>query len=167
MVNTRRSDIRGVICDRCGVEVTKSSVRRERIGHIALAAPVSHIWYFKGIPSRMGLILKLARRGSTGEGACTCVFRRGRRRRPPGSRRGWVVGGTGPRTGVPVPPPPPPGGDGAQAQPREFGGPGLGGDSEELRKALPGGPPDRSVPVSSSAWRWWTPSASPETSRNG
>ena len=48
---------KGVICDRCGVEVTKSSVRRERIGHIALAAPVSHIWYFKGIPSRMGLIL--------------------------------------------------------------------------------------------------------------
>ena len=53
---------KGVICDRCGVEVTKSSVRRERIGHIALAAPVSHIWYFKGIPSRMGLILDLTPR---------------------------------------------------------------------------------------------------------
>ena len=51
---------KGVICDRCGVEVTKSSVRRERMGHIALAAPVSHIWYFKGIPSRMGLILDLS-----------------------------------------------------------------------------------------------------------
>ena len=48
---------KGVVCDRCGVEVTKASVRRERMGHIALAAPVSHIWYFKGIPSRMGLIL--------------------------------------------------------------------------------------------------------------
>ncbi len=53
---------KGVICDRCGVEVTKSSVRRERIGHINLAAPVSHIWYFKGIPSRMGLILDISPR---------------------------------------------------------------------------------------------------------
>ncbi len=53
---------KGVICDRCGVEVTKSSVRRERMGHIALAAPVSHIWYFKGIPSRMGLILDISPR---------------------------------------------------------------------------------------------------------
>ena len=53
---------KGVICDRCGVEVTKSSVRRERLGHIALAAPVSHIWYFKGIPSRMGLILDISPR---------------------------------------------------------------------------------------------------------
>ena len=53
---------KGVICDRCGVEVTKSNVRRERMGHIKLAAPVSHIWYFKGIPSRMGLILDLSPR---------------------------------------------------------------------------------------------------------
>ena len=53
---------KGVICDRCGVEVTKASVRRERMGHIELAAPVSHIWYFKGIPSRMGLILDLSPR---------------------------------------------------------------------------------------------------------
>ena len=53
---------KGVICDRCGVEVTKSSVRRERMGHIKLAAPVSHIWYFKGIPSRMGLILDISPR---------------------------------------------------------------------------------------------------------
>ena len=53
---------KGVVCDRCGVEITKSSVRRERMGHIKLAAPVSHIWYFKGIPSRMGLILDLSPR---------------------------------------------------------------------------------------------------------
>ena len=53
---------KGVVCDRCGVEVTKSSVRRERMGHIELAAPVSHIWYFKGIPSRMGLILNISPR---------------------------------------------------------------------------------------------------------
>ena len=53
---------KGVVCDRCGVEVTNASVRRERMGHIALAAPVSHIWYFKGIPSRMGLILDLSPR---------------------------------------------------------------------------------------------------------
>ena len=53
---------KGVVCDRCGVEVTKASVRRERMGHIDLAAPVSHIWYFKGIPSRMGLILDLSPR---------------------------------------------------------------------------------------------------------
>jgi DNA-directed RNA polymerase subunit beta' len=53
---------KGVVCDRCGVEVTKASVRRERMGHIELAAPVSHIWYFKGIPSRMGLLLDLSPR---------------------------------------------------------------------------------------------------------
>ena len=53
---------KGVVCDRCGVEVTKSSVRRERMGHIELAAPVSHIWYFKGIPSRLGLILDMSPR---------------------------------------------------------------------------------------------------------
>ncbi len=53
---------KGVVCDRCGVEITKASVRRERMGHIELAAPVSHIWYFKGIPSRMGLILELSPR---------------------------------------------------------------------------------------------------------
>ena len=53
---------KGVVCDRCGVEITKSSVRRERMGHIELAAPVSHLWYFKGIPSRMGLILDLSPR---------------------------------------------------------------------------------------------------------
>ena len=53
---------KGVVCDKCGVEVTKSSVRRERMGHIELAAPVSHIWYFKGIPSRMGLILDISPR---------------------------------------------------------------------------------------------------------
>ena len=53
---------KGIVCDKCGVEVTKASVRRERMGHIELAAPVSHIWYFKGIPSRMGLILDMSPR---------------------------------------------------------------------------------------------------------
>ena len=53
---------KGIVCDRCGVEVTKSSVRRERMGHIELGCPVSHIWYFKGIPSRMGLLLDLSPR---------------------------------------------------------------------------------------------------------
>ena len=51
---------KGVVCDRCGVEITKASVRRERMGHIALAAPVAHIWYLKGIPSRMGLVLNVS-----------------------------------------------------------------------------------------------------------
>ena len=58
----RKIRYKGVVCDRCGVEVTKASVRRERMGHIELAAPVSHIWYFKGIPSRMGLILDVSPR---------------------------------------------------------------------------------------------------------
>ena len=58
----KRVRYKGIVCDRCGVEVTKSKVRRERMGHIELAAPVSHIWYFKGIPSRMGLILDLTPR---------------------------------------------------------------------------------------------------------
>ena len=53
---------KGIVCERCGVEITKKSVRRERMGHIDLAAPVSHIWYFKGIPSRMGLILDISPR---------------------------------------------------------------------------------------------------------
>lgn len=53
---------KGTICDKCGVEVTSSKVRRERMGHIALACPVSHIWYFKGTPSRIGLILEIAPR---------------------------------------------------------------------------------------------------------
>jgi len=55
----RRVRYKGIVCDRCGVEVTRSKVRRERMGHIELAAPVSHIWYFKGIPSRMGLLLDM------------------------------------------------------------------------------------------------------------
>jgi DNA-directed RNA polymerase subunit beta' len=58
----KRVRYKGVVCDRCGVEVTKAKVRRERLGHIELAAPVSHIWYFKGIPSRMGLILDMSPR---------------------------------------------------------------------------------------------------------
>jgi len=58
----KRIRFKGVVCDRCGVEVTRAKVRRERMGHIELAAPVSHIWYFKGIPSRMGLILDISPR---------------------------------------------------------------------------------------------------------
>ncbi|MCI7330699.1 MAG: DNA-directed RNA polymerase subunit beta', partial [Selenomonadaceae bacterium] len=58
----KRIRYKGIICDRCGVEVTRAKVRRERMGHIELAAPVSHIWYFKGIPSRMGLILDISPR---------------------------------------------------------------------------------------------------------
>ena len=59
-VYKRQIKYKGKICDRCGVEVTKAKVRRERMGHIELAAPCSHIWYFKGIPSRMGLILDIS-----------------------------------------------------------------------------------------------------------
>ncbi|ACA58778.1 DNA-directed RNA polymerase subunit beta' [Candidatus Desulforudis audaxviator] len=58
----KRVRYKGIVCDRCGVEVTRSKVRRERLGHIKLAAPVSHIWYFKGIPSRMGLLLDMSPR---------------------------------------------------------------------------------------------------------
>ena len=58
----KRTRFKGVVCDKCGVEVTKSKVRRERMGHIELAAPVSHIWYFKGIPSRMGTLLNISPR---------------------------------------------------------------------------------------------------------
>ena len=53
---------KGIVCDRCGVEVTRAKVRRERMGHIELAAPVTHIWYYKGIPSRMGLVLDMSPR---------------------------------------------------------------------------------------------------------
>ena len=58
----KRVRYKGIICDRCGVEVTRAKVRRERLGHIELAAPVSHIWHFKGIPSRMGLLLDMSPR---------------------------------------------------------------------------------------------------------
>ncbi|MDR1496694.1 MAG: DNA-directed RNA polymerase subunit beta', partial [Clostridiales Family XIII bacterium] len=58
----KRIRYKGIVCDRCGVEVTKAKVRRERMGHIELAAPVSHIWYFKGIPSRIGLVLDISPR---------------------------------------------------------------------------------------------------------
>ena len=57
----KRYRYKGIICDKCGVEVTRSKVRRERMGHIKLASPVSHVWYFKGIPSRMGLLLDMSR----------------------------------------------------------------------------------------------------------
>src|SRR5881398_1495231 len=58
----KRYRYKGIICDKCGVEVTRSKVRRERMGHIKLASPVSHVWYFKGIPSRMGLLLDVSPR---------------------------------------------------------------------------------------------------------
>ena len=58
----KRVRYKGIVCDRCGVEVTKSKVRRERMGHIELAAPIAHIWYFKGIPSRIGLMLDISPR---------------------------------------------------------------------------------------------------------
>ena len=58
----KRIRYKGIVCDRCGVEVTRAKVRRERMGHIELKAPVSHIWYFKGIPSRMGLTLDMSPR---------------------------------------------------------------------------------------------------------
>ncbi|MBQ8087892.1 MAG: DNA-directed RNA polymerase subunit beta', partial [Clostridia bacterium] len=58
----KRTRFKGIVCDKCGVEVTKAKVRRERMGHIELAAPVSHIWYFKGIPSRMGTLLNISPR---------------------------------------------------------------------------------------------------------
>ena len=58
----KRVRYKGIVCDRCGVEVTRAKVRRERMGHIELAAPVSHIWFFKGIPSRMGLLLDMSPR---------------------------------------------------------------------------------------------------------
>ena len=61
----KRIRYKGIICDKCGVEVTRSKVRRERMGHIQLASPVSHIWYFKGTPSRLGILLD---RGDGGEG---------------------------------------------------------------------------------------------------
>ena len=56
----KRIRYKGIVCDKCGVEVTKAKVRRERMGHIKLAAPVTHIWYFKGVPSRLGYLLNLA-----------------------------------------------------------------------------------------------------------
>ena len=56
----KRVRFKGIICERCGVEVTRSKVRRERMGHIELAAPVTHIWYFKGVPSRLGYLLDIA-----------------------------------------------------------------------------------------------------------
>src|ERR1700724_2042406 len=58
----KRYRYKGIICDKCGVEVTRSKVLRERMGHIKLASPVSHVWYFKGIPSRMGLLLDMSQR---------------------------------------------------------------------------------------------------------
>ena len=69
----KRIRYKGKICDRCGVEVTRAKVRRERMGHIELAAPVSHIWYFKGIPSRMGLMLDISPRDA-GKSTVFCAL---------------------------------------------------------------------------------------------
>ena len=74
----KRVRYKGIVCDRCGVEVTKSKVRRERMGHIELAAPVAHIWYFKGIPSRIALMLDISPRNLEKAETFT-IFRRVKR----------------------------------------------------------------------------------------
>ena len=80
----KRVRYKGKVCERCGVEITRAKVRRERMGHIELAAPVSHIWYFKGIPSRLGLVLD-HRAPVIWKGAVLCtVYRNGSRRHPAG-----------------------------------------------------------------------------------
>ena len=71
----KRIRYKGIVCDKCGVEVTKAKVRRERMGHIKLASPVSHIWYFKGIPSRMGLVLDISPQ-DTGKDPLFCQLHR-------------------------------------------------------------------------------------------
>ena len=76
----KRVRYKGIICERCGVEVTRQKVRRERMGHIDLAAPVSHIWFFKGVPSRIGYLLDIAPRSS--RRSCTS---------PPPSSSGWTT----------------------------------------------------------------------------
>ena len=75
---------KGKICDRCGVEVTRAKVRRERMGHIELAAPCSHIWYFKGIPSRMGLLLDISPLHSRKSPVLCKLYRHRSRRLPAG-----------------------------------------------------------------------------------
>ena len=83
----KRNRFKGVVCDKCGVEVTKAKVRRERMGHIELAAPVSHIWYFKGIPSRMGTHFEHLPPGAGAGAVFRQLHRAGSRRR---SRPGEV-----------------------------------------------------------------------------
>ena len=79
----KRVRFKGIICERCGVEVTRAKVRRERMGHIELAAPVTHIWYFKGVPSRLGYLLDLAPEGPREDHLLRRLPRhRGRRRGP-------------------------------------------------------------------------------------
>ena len=115
----KRVRFKGIICERCGVEVTRAKVRRERMGHIELAAPVTHIWYFKGVPSRLGYLLDLApkdlekiiyfaayliTRSTTRSGTATC--RPSRPRSAPRSRR-WRSAATptstpGPRSSRPT-----------------------------------------------------------------
>jgi DNA-directed RNA polymerase subunit beta' len=81
----KRVRYKGIVCERCGVEVTRSKVRRERMGHVDLAAPVSHIWFFKGVPSRIGYLLDMAVDRDVGG-------RRGPRRRPAEAREGGPEG---------------------------------------------------------------------------
>ena len=157
---------KGKICDRCGVEVTRAKVRRERMGHIELAAPVSHIWYFKGIPSRMGLLLDLSAPGS------------------------WKRCCTSPPISLPTPAMPPlvknqilsekeyrelrekyeddfDAGMGAEAVKKLLADIDLEQLVRPAARRAASTPPARRRPGSSSAWRSWTPSASPATSRSG
>ena len=83
----KRVRYKGIICERCGVEVTRQKVRRERMGHIDLAAPVSHIWFFKGVPSRIGYLLDLAPRELEKVPVLRRVDRHRGRQREAGSRR--------------------------------------------------------------------------------
>ena len=91
----KRVRFKGIICERCGVEVTRAAVRRERMGHIELAAPVTHIWYFKGVPSRLGYLLDLAPEGPR-EGHLLRGLHDHQRRRRPASRRPAVPRGADP-----------------------------------------------------------------------
>src|ERR671936_564202 len=84
----KRYRYKGIICDKCGVEVTRSKVRRERMGHIKLASPVSHVWYFKGIPSRMGLLLDMSPRRRRRQGARAAPGPRGQVEATEGRGRG-------------------------------------------------------------------------------
>ena len=78
----KRVRFKGIICERCGVEITRSKVRRDRMGHIELAAPVTHIWYFKGVPCRLGYLLDLAPEGPRADHLLRRVRHHARRRGP-------------------------------------------------------------------------------------
>ena len=155
---------KGKVCDRCGVEITRAKVRRERMGHIELAAPVSHIWYFKGIPSRMGLLLDISPRilekvlyfasyividpGFTPLSKNQILSEKEYRDMREKYEDDFDAG------------------MGAEAVKKLLQQIDLEQLSEQLRKELRT-PPDRRRPASSSAWRWWTPSGCPATSPSG